>query len=313
MDLRVEDAKPMVASVATATSIGQCPICGRSSLEPFAEDRGHRFVRCGDCTFAFIDAEDVRRGMIDEYAVDCAIDPEHIERYGYQRAAVYRQALGLVERALPHGGRLLDVGCQFGIFLELARRARYEVTGVELTRQEAVHARHRLGCTVYDRPLEDLGLPADSFDMVTYLDVVEHLEDPVGQLREAHRLLKPGGWIIVRVPNLLFHAVKMRVLEGLFGHGRAQAWCRTSTFCGLQAPAHMNWFTARSLALALSSAGFAPPQIVLGRPELIKPTSLKRHAVNALKRVYCGAATVIHLATRVPIATLVALARKPGQ
>jgi 2-polyprenyl-3-methyl-5-hydroxy-6-metoxy-1,4-benzoquinol methylase len=293
-------------------TITACPLCAGTQLRPFAEDRGHRFVQCGQCSFVFIPVEEVRRGMIAEYAIDRPVDPEHVERYGYQRAAVYRQTLRLVRSLLPGGGRLLDVGCQFGAFLALAKEAGYDVAGVEVTHRHAEHARERLGGSVYDRPVEELNLPAESFDMVTYLDVVEHLEDPMRHLREAHRLLRPGGWIGVRVPNLLYHGIKMRVLERLFGRERAQELCRRSTFCGLQAPAHMNWFTARSLTFALEQAGFERPRIVLGRAELIKPDSLRRHAINALKQLYYAGAVAVRATTGVPVATLFALARKPA-
>lgn len=301
----------MEALAEVAARVAHCPICRGSALQSLAEDRGHQYVRCGKCAFVFIEAKQVRRGMFAEYAVDRPIDPEHVERYGYQRAAVYRQVLRLVQRALPDGGRLLDVGCQFGIFLAMAKQAGYDVAGVEVAHQEAVHARERTQSAVYDQPLEALGLPSGSFDVVTYLDVIEHLEDPMGQLREAFHILTAGGWIVVRVPNLVFHSTKMRVLERLFGRERAQRFSRQSTFCGLQAPSHMNWFTAGSLRTAVALAGFEDVRIVLGRPELIKPTSLKRHAINLLKRVYCAGATVVYVTTGLPIATLIAVARKP--
>jgi len=296
----------------TAGKVAHCPICQGSGVRPFTEDRGYQFRECGTCGFVFIEAENVRQGMIQEYAVDLPVDPEHVERYWYQRAAVYRQALGLIRRVAPNGGRLLDVGCQFGAFLQMAQKAGYEVAGIEVSRQQAAYAAERTGGPVYDQPLEDLDLPPESLDVVTYLDVIEHLEDPMGQLREAFRLLKPGGWIAARVPNLFFHGIKMRVLASLLGRARAQAFSRSSTFGGLQAPSHMNWFTARSLAFAIKSAGFEDLRIVPGRPELIKPSSLKRHVVNALKRVYGAGATVVYVTTGFITATLFALARRPG-
>ncbi len=90
--------------------------------------------------------------------------------------------------------------------------------------------------------LQEAPLPPASFDAVTFFEVVEHLHDPLGDLRHAHSLLKPGGAVFVKVPNL--DALQAR----LFG-----PW-----WYALQVPRHLYHFTRASLSRLLGKASFGP-------------------------------------------------------
>jgi hypothetical protein len=70
----------------------------------------------------------------------------------------------------------------------------------------------------------------------------------------------------------------------------SQALARRTGFAGLQAPAHLNWFTATSMRSALHAAGYEDVRIALGPPELARPSHLRRRLANCLKRAVCLAA-----------------------
>jgi dolichol-phosphate mannosyltransferase len=89
-------------------------------------------------------------------------------------------------------GRLLDVGCYTGVFLDRARRRGWEVSGLEPSRWAADVARHR-GFPVQEGLLAESVLPPASFDAVTVWDVIEHFGDPRAEVARVARLLKPGG------------------------------------------------------------------------------------------------------------------------
>ncbi len=104
------------------------------------------------------------------------------------------QSLGL-----PAGARILDAGCGSGRnMIELARHG--TVTGVELSEMSVELARAR-GCgevvagSVLEMPFAD-----GAFDLAVSLDVIEHLEDDLGALRELRRVVAPGGALLVTVP-----------------------------------------------------------------------------------------------------------------
>ena len=101
--------------------------------------------------------------------------------------------------ALPERARILDAGCGSGRnMIELARRG--TVTGIELSGASVEKARER-GCgeviegSVLEMPFEDA-----SFDLAVSLDVIEHLEEDLGALRELRRTVAPGGALLVTVP-----------------------------------------------------------------------------------------------------------------
>jgi SAM-dependent methyltransferase len=98
-------------------------------------------------------------------------------------------------------GRLLDVGCGAGYFLDAARETGWDVRGVELSPTAARVGREQLRLDIFQGTLAEAGFPDNWFDVVTLFEVVEHLRDPGAVLADAQRILKPGGLLAVQVPN----------------------------------------------------------------------------------------------------------------
>jgi SAM-dependent methyltransferase len=121
--------------------------------------------------------------------------PRDIEPY-----LVYRRALDRLEH-LTSGRRLLDVGCSYGAFLEVARERGWDGSGVELSHKGSEYARKHRRLEVFTGTLEEACLRDDSFDVVSLWDVIEHLDRPLDLLRETQRVLCPGGVLLVFTIN----------------------------------------------------------------------------------------------------------------
>lgn len=143
----------------------------------------------------------------------------------------------LVPRAVA-AGRLLDVGCGNGRFLVLMRSLGWEGSGVEPDpRSAAVAAGQGLAIVP---TLGDVRRPDDGFDVVTMNHVVEHLADPVAQLRRIRALCRADGLVGLATPNW---AALTRRLLGRYWYA-------------LEPPRHVVLFTARTLRAAVEAAGF---------------------------------------------------------
>ncbi len=140
----------------------------------------------------------------------------------------------------PDSGKLLDVGCATGLFLNEIRRYGWEVAGVELSDYAAEYARQTFQLPVLTGPLEQANFPSHAFDVVTLWDVFEHVIDPKATLTEVHRVLKPDGLLALSLPNpLAFEAA-------LFG----------ANWVGWDRPRHLHLFTPDVLQKYLKDAGF---------------------------------------------------------
>src|SRR3954449_934214 len=101
--------------------------------------------------------------------------------------------------ALPAGASLLDAGCGSGADLEMLSEFG-AVSGIDLSEQAAAHARERGVGEVRVGPIEELPWAEASFDLVTCLDVLEHIRDDRGALRELRRVTRPSGRLVLTVP-----------------------------------------------------------------------------------------------------------------
>ena len=128
-----------------------------------------------------------------------------IEKVHWWCVARQRIVEDVIQRRLrlPPGARVLDVGCGSGAVLE-ALSERFEAYGTD-TSPLAIDLSRRRGLTnAFCCTLATFPLAALRFDLTTMLDVIEHVDDDLGVLREAYHYLKPGGWALVTVPAYQF-------------------------------------------------------------------------------------------------------------
>lgn len=137
-------------------------------------------------------------------------------------------------------GKLLEVGCGSGQFLDRMRRAGWKVEGVEIDSHAAEYARKKYGVPVHVGSLESVQYPDNTFDAVTMNHVIEHVYDPVALLQECRRVLKPGGRMVIVTPNI----------RG-YGHRRFRQYWR-----GLEPPRHLYLFLPEALRMVAERAGF---------------------------------------------------------
>lgn len=115
------------------------------------------------------------------------------------------------------GLKLLEVGCGSGHFLSEARKAGFEVQGIEISPHAAKIAGEKIGLeAVSVGSLETVAFKAESFDICVLIDVIEHLREPAKALRTINRLLKPGGVLFLVTPStdsLSFKVMKRNWME----------------------------------------------------------------------------------------------------
>lgn len=98
-------------------------------------------------------------------------------------------------------GKLLDIGAAGGSLAAVAQRAGWKVEGIEPNRWLCDWSKQHYGIALKPGILEDYTFPANTFDLITLMDVLEHTGDPKTVLRECNRILKPGGVIAINVPD----------------------------------------------------------------------------------------------------------------
>ena len=97
-------------------------------------------------------------------------------------------------------GRLLDVGCGVAYFLDLAKGRGWDVHGTEYT-DEAVAICREKGLTIHQGPLHAENYTPGDFDVITYFEVIEHINNPREDLAQVSSLLRPGGLFYCTTPN----------------------------------------------------------------------------------------------------------------
>lgn len=166
-----------------------------------------RLVRCSKCDLVYINPRLKPEFIHLGYA---AAENSTYLSQGPERIKTFGKYAGVLEKWTGSKGRLLDIGCAGGFFLKAARDAGWDVQGVELSQQMCEYARSSLGLNVRQGPLRSHKFPDAHFDLVTFWDVLEHVEDPMADLREVNRILKPGGTLLINYPD--YASVGSRVL-----------------------------------------------------------------------------------------------------
>jgi 2-polyprenyl-3-methyl-5-hydroxy-6-metoxy-1,4-benzoquinol methylase len=218
-----------------------CPLCSADRPQRLFVKEGFPHNRCAACGMTYV-APVLREERLHSH---------YLGEDSYTRVLMnevqmemdrrkFNYGLDLIESFLPEKGRLLDVGCGPGVFLEVARERGWRVEGLEFNAW-CVNRVRGLGIPVFDSPLEQAELAPGAYQCVTLWTVLEHIVEPRSFLESIRRLVAPDGVILILVPNV--ESLAIRVL-----HEKAV------TFSG---DSHVNHFSPATLTRLLESSSFA--------------------------------------------------------
>ena len=166
-------------------------------------------------------------------------------RYDGQTDDVHEVA-GMLHTLMPSGVRVLDVGCGTGSVTLIANRMKNnDVLGIEPDEQRAARSRSRGIETVCGELDDAFAARHGLFDVVVFADVLEHLPSPAEVLTRAIGILKPGGLVLISVPNVAHWSVRLKLLRGCFDY----------TEDGILDATHLRWFTAKTIRSLCTDVG----------------------------------------------------------
>jgi 2-polyprenyl-3-methyl-5-hydroxy-6-metoxy-1,4-benzoquinol methylase len=149
-----------------------------------------RIVRCLGCGLVFTNPQLPPKEV--EALYEEVEDPTYVANAD-ARVRTFTYNLDRIAAYLPAAGRLLDVGSYTGTFLEVARARGFDATGVEPSKWAARYANEELGLTTIQGTIDDVPRDLGRFDVVCSWDVLEHLPDPLGELRKINERTAPNG------------------------------------------------------------------------------------------------------------------------
>lgn len=291
----------------------RCDLCAANDAEELMRapdlrcgDGVFSVVRCRQCSLVYVNPRPDRESLAAYYPSQSAQLPVTDQRGSAFGRGLRDVAFG---RPIPLGGafawlynstafralartgrrgRVLDVGCGGGSYLQQWLALDWSVEGLEIDPTAAARATDLLNAPVHVGFAEELELPRARFDLVTMSHSLEHMRSPSLVLQRITHWLRPGGLLLVMVPN--FAALDRRV----FG----QRWY------GLEVPRHLYHFEPRTLRDMLERAGFVVDQ--LGGSA--HPAVVLKHARALVGRrvepAFSGLARLAATALLLPLAAL---------
>lgn len=198
-------------------------------------EKPSNIYQCTNCDFVFVpvtnDIDNIRQAYRD------FSDESYVaEEQGRRKAA--QNVLQTISKC-KSPGKLLEIGCAYGFFLDEAQKANWVVSGIELSKDAANFATTHFNLNIEQTSIEQANLPNSEFDVIVLLDVFEHLASPIDSLLKIRKALKDDGILYISTPNI--DSLVSRVLRN--------KWWGINKF-------HLNYFSKKTLTNALAKAGF---------------------------------------------------------
>jgi SAM-dependent methyltransferase len=229
-----------------------CHVCSSQNDATYIEARGYRIARCSDCGFWFVNPQPTVDELRQFYAA--YDDGEQWRDLENRFNSGVRDAILRVKRF----GSLLDVGCGSGDFLRCMKAAGFLAFGIEPSGSGSEYARDQHGVEIFHGMIDDyLAANRDrKFDVITMLNVLEHVTDPVGTLSNLATVLAPDGILAVVVPDARFHDWVGRVRR-FVGFADPYGIERPKGFLsGFKLPDHLCSFQPTTIAALLHRSEF---------------------------------------------------------
>lgn len=254
-----------------------CDFCGVAKTSLFLEAENQeikekfKIVKCDNCGLLYLNPRPIKEIIGRYYPVDSYYSYQDFsdkKRFNYREwlkkisLEGYYKSKNIFKKLISkvlirnlmivvpkeRKGRLLDIGCGSGEFLNQMKGFGWEVYGVEIN-SEAVGTGKRKGLNIFCGELGGADFPDNFFDVVVLNQTLEHVYSPSAYLKETHRILKPEGSLIIGVPNI--DCIERKIFK--------EYWH------GLDVPRHIYFFSISSLRRYLERHEFEIERIISKR------------------------------------------------
>jgi len=226
-----------------------CNLCGsnQSRVSIILSDLLN-IVQCENCGLIYRNPRFSENEILENYSSD-GVFVEHLKAvWDYSKNRLFKQNLKRIEGYCPSKGRLLDVGCGYGTFLNIAEESGWDVRGIEISESAFKYASQRWGLKICKGTLKEAKFPDNYFDVVSLWEVLSLVCNPKQELKEAKRILKDGGLVALRLHNAVFHVFMHRFFRCL-GNLNAKLHINPTIF-------HNYNFSPGTIREILEKAGF---------------------------------------------------------
>ncbi len=226
--------------------LNNCPVCGTFNIQKkfiITKYKPHfKIDQCNECDFIFMNPQfndeiinkfydkDYYKGN-SEYSY---YDEREAEEYSLY---VWEKRIRKI-RTYAGSGNILDIGCAFGGFLKAASKW-FTPFGIELSEYSCEHAKKLYNDNIHSGTLNDNPFQKNVFSVITMIEVIEHLKEPLRTLVECYNLLKTDGLLVIQTANM--DALQAKFFGDKYGY---------------YMPGHLSYFTKKNLTTMLNDIGF---------------------------------------------------------
>lgn len=186
----------------------KCNLCGADNAPRYCRVGQFCIVRCKGCGLFYTNPRPPAHEIANIYSEDYFVsdNPSELGYDDYSIHAeglrqVFSEHLDVIESLVRPPASIIDVGCAFGYFLQTAKSRGWTAEGVEISAFAARVAEENVHVTVHAGTVSDAELASSSYDVATMWDMLEHSLDPAKDLAETNRILKPGGYLFMTLPD----------------------------------------------------------------------------------------------------------------
>jgi 2-polyprenyl-3-methyl-5-hydroxy-6-metoxy-1,4-benzoquinol methylase len=208
-----------------------------------------QYLTCQKCGFFF--AVNHSKNNLHELILQHYLQEDPHRAVAFSKKSFFYSTLEYLSANIAKQERkILDVGCGYGYFIEVASKKGWNPSGVEIVKEAADDAKRRVGKeNIFEGKLKEANFCDNSFDAITLWDVLAIVDDPYDELKECYRLLKSGGIIGLRTRNVYFQK---------FAYLSYKTFKQIFLKLGFKEPYVFNkfCFSAQSVQILLSRLGF---------------------------------------------------------
>ena len=237
-----------------------CPLCDKNDYAEIYKERGNLgIVKCNNCEFIY--ANPKAKGSQENYFGDSSAFFQEarlifVGKNVHHRDKNYEYEIQKIKLFKP-SGKLLDIGTNMGFFLRKAKQAGFETEGVEPSPSLSEIARKYFQLNIHTDFLQNVNLPENNYDVITMIDVFEHVDNPIDMLNSVKRLLKNDGILCVKVPNGNYNVLKLKLARLL--HREQQH----DLFDSYE---HVSHFSIKTMRKLLNQNGFEIIKVIIPIP-----------------------------------------------